>query len=581
MKYYANSFYIICGIILPIALLADEGWAANRQVNTNSKQKSTDLLDQANRLTPSLKIAQVNENRFLQPERELPSELEQEPILPPLEEDTVNPEEEAEIVFPVDEITVTGSTIFSPEELNSITESLEGTEVTLAELERAAREITRLYLDKGYITSRAIVPEQEIADGNVEIRVIEGSIADIEIEGNDRVDDSYIRQRLELGTDTPVRVDRLEERLQLLKASSLIDDIEANLQPAPGAGQSFLGVEIEEADLWVYGASLNNYETVSTGAERIGVTLGYLDLTDNQDSLITSFNHALDASSWELDASYSLPVNAKDGTLQLRTIVERNEIVGEFEDLNLEGDSELYQVSFRQPIINSLRKEFALSLGFSFQESRDFFNGVRLSDTERTNVIKFGQDYTSRDLQGVLALRSQFNLGVDVFNATTSDNEDQADGIFFSWLGQVQRLQRLSENNLLVIQGDLQLTPDDLLSSQQFVIGGVQSVRGYRQNARLGDNGLRFSIEDRIALVKQEERPVFQLAPFADLGVVWNNSADDPEDNFLAGVGLGILWQPISGLNLRLDYAPPLIELGDRGDNVQEDGLYFSLNYFN
>ena len=132
------------------------------------------------------------------------------------------------------------------------------------------------------------------------------------------------------------------------------------------------------------------------------------------------------------------------------------------------------------------------------------------------------------------------------------------------------------------MQADLQFTPSDISSSEQFVIGGVQSVRGYRQNARLGDNGFRFSIEDRIALVKnQEDSPIFQLAPFADLGVVWNNSSDDPDDSFLAGIGLGLLWEPISDLNIRLDYAPPLIELDDKGDNIQEDGLYFSVNYFN
>ena len=248
----------------------------------------------------------------------------------------------------------------------------------------------------------------------------------------------------------------------------------------------------------------------------------------------------------------------------------------------MRDSSEFYEVSFRQPIINSLRKEFALSLGFSFEENRNFVNGVRLSGTERTNVLKFGQDFTSRDIQGVWALRSQFNLGVDIFNGTVSDNEDEADGIFFSWLGQIQRLQRLNENNLLIIQGDVQLTPDNLLASERFVIGGVRSVRGYRQNARLGDNGVRFSVEDRITLVKNSENtPIFQLAPFADLGVVWNNSADDPDDNFLAGIGLGVLWQPVSGLDIRLDYAPPLVDLDDKGDNIQEDGFYFSINYRN
>ena len=286
-----------------------------------------------------------NRDRFLQPRPEpLPQELEEtEPIMPtPTESQTIPPSEveDSNIVIPVNKIKVIGSTIFSPEELKSITEPLEGRSVTLEELQEAAKTITRLYLEKGYITSRAIVPKQEVQDGTVEIRVIEGSIAEIQIEGNNRVSDRYIRKRLELGTDTPVRVDRIEERLQLLKASPLIDSIEANLQPAPGEGQSSLVVEVDEANPFVIGANLDNYETVSTGAERIGATLGYLNLTGNGDSFITSFNHALDAASWSLDTNYTLPVNTKDGTLQLRAVIDRNEIVGEdFEDLDLDGDS--------------------------------------------------------------------------------------------------------------------------------------------------------------------------------------------------------------------------------------------------
>ena len=538
-----------------------------------------------------------NRDRFLQPRPEpLPPEPEEtEPILPaPTESPSIIPPEAegSDVVIPVKKINVTGSTVFSTKELKSITKPLEGRSVTLGEIREAANTITRRYLEKGYITSRAIVPEQDIQDGIVEIRVIEGSIAEIQIDGNNRVGDRYIRKRLELGTDAPVKVDRVEGQLQLLKASSLIDNIEANLQPAKGEGQSSLVVEVDEANLLVIGANLDNYKTVTTGAERIGATLGYLDITGNEDSLIASFNKSLDAASWSLDANYSLPVNAKDGTLQIRTYIERNELVGFAGDFfraigeDRDGNSEFYEISFRQPLIRSLREEFALSLGFRYRQNRNISDGIVIPGTERNSVFKFGQDYTSRDLRGVWALRSQFNLGVGIFDAGITDGEDEQrrDGDFFSWLGQVQRLQRLNKNNLLVIQGDLQLTPDELLPSEQFFLGGIFSVRGYRQNARLGDSGFRFSIEDRITLAKNSENtPVFQLAPFADLGVVWNSSSDKflEDDNFLAGIGLGLLWQPISGLAIRLDYAPPLVDIQKVSDNIQEDGFYFSVNYRN
>jgi hemolysin activation/secretion protein len=80
----------------------------------------------------------------------------------------------------------------------------------------------------------------------------------------------------------------------------------------------------------------------------------------------------------------------------------------------------------------------------------------------------------------------------------------------------------------------------------------------------------------------EDGRTVLQLVPFVDLGTVWNNSRNLnllPSQNFLAGGGLGILFEPIKRLNLRLDYALPFVNLSDRGSNLQESSLYFSIGY--
>jgi hemolysin activation/secretion protein len=168
----------------------------------------------------------------------------------------------------------------------------------------------------------------------------------------------------------------------------------------------------------------------------------------------------------------------------------------------------------------------------------------------------------------------------------TTNNSPIPDGHFFKWNGQIQRVQQLSRNNLLILQTDLQLTPNSLLPSQQFVIGGVQSVRGYRQNARAGDNGFRLSAENRIAVRRNAAgTPTIQLAPFVELGTVWNaanNPNKLPRQTFLIGTGLGVVWQPflgIEGLSVRIDWGMPLINLRDKGNNLQEQSLYFGVGY--
>lgn len=278
--------------------------------------------------------------------------------------------------------------------------------------------------------------------------------------------------------------------------------------------------------------------------------------------------------------------------MQLRAVPYTSKVTEEeFRDLGIRGKTEIYELSFRQPLTRSLTKEFALSLGLTFQDGQTFVDddnpadfGLGTDDDgfSRTRVLKFGQDYISRDPHGTWALRSQFNLGLDIFNATRNSGSIP-DGSFFSFSGQVQRSQLLGNDYALILQGNLQLSPDPLLPSQQFFIGGGQSLRGYRQNVRAADNGFLFSVEGRIPLDRNKfGSPVLQLAPFIDMGAVWNTGSNPdslPDQNFLASAGLGILWQPSPSLGLRLDWGIPFVSLSDRRDSLQDNGIHFSINY--
>jgi hemolysin activation/secretion protein len=492
----------------------------------------------------------------------------------------------------VTKIEVTGSTILGAKEIEPITKPLEGRTVTLDELRNAADSITQIYLDRGYITSRAILVDQVIENGIVQIRVVEGSVEKIDIEGNRRLNAAYVRSRVALGAGTPLRQDRLEDQLRLLKADPLFANVEASLRPGTQLGQSILTVRVTEAQSFYGLVGSDNYSPPSVGPVRLGGIVGYRNPTGLGDEISVSYFGATTGGSNQYDFNYRVPLNAMNGTLQLRVAPSNNRITDDqFGFLDISGETELYEVSFRQPLVRSPREEFALSLGFSYQDGQTFiFNGLPFpfgigpdaDGNSRVRVLKFGQDYVKRDLQGAWALRSQFSVGLDVFNATTNDSP-VPDGRFFSWLAQLQRVQRISEDNLLIAQLDVQLTPDSLLPSQQFVIGGGQSVRGYRQNARSGDNGIRFSLEDRIVVHRDEAGiPVLQFAPFFDAGLIWNkedNPNELPDQTFLAAFGLGILFQPLPQFSIRLDYAPPLINLDDRGGNAQDDGFYFSVNY--
>jgi len=537
-----------------------------------------------------------NQDRFPQslpnPRPLSPTDKQQVPIQTPSKPTTV-PSDETAVgeKIRVVKIQVKGSTVFRPLVFKPLVQPLEGQMVTLEDLNKVADAITQLYLNQGYITSRAIVGDQKIINGVVEIQVIEGGLEKIEVQGTHKLNPNYVRSRIAIGAAKPLSTAKLEEQLKLLRADPLFANVEASLRPGTGLGQSILVVRVVEANPLSGDVSVDNYSPPSVGSERLGVNTIDRNLTGRGDELNLSYYHTLEGGSNIYDFSYKMPLNPTNGTLQVRTSINTNKVIdSSFQTLDIHGESYLYEASYRQPILRSLRQEFALSLGFTYQDGQTFTfagptpfgAGPDAQGNSRTRVLKFGQDYVRRDFAGAWALRSLFSVGVGILDATTNPNP-VPDGRFFSWLVQLQRVQRLGQDNLFIAQAELQLTPDALLPSEQYVLGGGESLRGYRQNIRSSDNGAKLSFEDRITLEKDTAgNTLLQIAPFVDLGYVWNVDSDPntlQRPKFLAGAGMGLVMQILPRLNVRLDWALPIVNLSDRGNNAQDDGFYFSANY--
>ncbi|ELS32423.1 MULTISPECIES: ShlB/FhaC/HecB family hemolysin secretion/activation protein [Pseudanabaena] len=490
----------------------------------------------------------------------------------------------------IKKVAVIGSTILTDAELAPIVQPLEGQQVTPQQLKDAAQAITKIYVDRGYLTSQAVVNPQQIVDGVVTIQVIEGNVEKIEIQGLTNTNPDYVRSRIALGTGTPLNTAKLEEQLRLLRADPIFNNIEATLKAGNSPDSSILVVKVAEANQFGGFVTFDNYSPPAIGSERYGGGLFFRNISGNGDTLTASYYGTTTGGSNQYDLAYSLPLNPMNGTLTLRYTPSNYRITqSPFDLLNIRGNNNLFDLNFRQPLIRTTSEEFALSLGYGYQKGQTFaFNdlaipfgiGPESDGTSRTSVFKFGQDYTNRDPQGAWSLRSQFSLGTGLFGSTYVTTPS---GAFLSWLGQVQRVQTLGADSLLIGSLDMQLAADPLLSSQQFTIGGGQSLRGFRQNVRSGDNGLRLSLETRVVALRNEQNlPLLQVIPFLDAGAIWNHPNNPnplPSQNFLAGGGIGLLYSPLSQLNMRLDYAIPFVNLSDRGSNLQESALYFSLGY--
>ena len=484
----------------------------------------------------------------------------------------------------VKQFSVEGSTVFNNAQLTQAVAPFIGSGRPLSDLQAAADAVTQLYLNEGYITSEAILPPQDIVDGIVRLQIIEGFLEEIRVEGSDRMAD-YVRARVRLAGISPLNQISLEEQLQLLKQDPLFDNVEGNLRQGSTPGGSILIVRVVEAPPFSGNIATDTLSPRSVGLYRIGSTLVYRNLAGLGDTLLASAYRTTSGGANAYELSYQLPINPMHGSLLFRLNPSDFRITDSSEPsfaLGLSGATDIYEIQFRQPLIRRPQEELALSVGFRHRNGSTVIAGI-ITDPAITSVISLGQDYQKQDRKGIWAFNSQFRIGTGLLDATQRE-APLPDGRFFSWLGQVQRLQVINPNNHLVITGNVQLTPDSLLGAEQFFIGGGQSVRGYYQNARFGDNGLQLSIEDRITVYRDPftSQPLVQVSPFIDFGYVWYNNPDlqVTNQNILLGTGAGVTLNPVENLSTRIDFGLSLLALNElTSDRPNGLRVYFDIRY--
>lgn len=545
--------------------------------------------------TPFKTVAQSPPNPIFPREPELPTPTLPVPQPNPLEPTQPSPPQippigESTETIRVERFEFEGNTAFSDRELASVTQQFTGRPITFAELLAAEAAVTQKYVDAGYINSGAVILADQTFPKDravVKIRIIEGGLEEIRVTGTRRLNRGYVRSRLEIATQRPLNRSRLLQALQLLQLDPRIASIRAELQPGVRPEASILEVQVKEADTFNTEAFFDNERSPSVGSFRRGVVLREANLAGLGDAI--EFTYANTNGSHAYNLAYTIPFNPRNGTVGLTgSYSDTSVIEPPFDRIDIEGKSFSGGLTIRQPIILKPSEEFAVGLTADYQTSQTFIQNkgfpLALGSDEqgRTRIygLRFFQDYVRRNPRDVFAVRSQFNVGLDVLNATTNDSGP--DGSFFAWRGQAQYVRLLAPDTLFIFRTDAQLTPNPLVSLEQIGIGGARTVRGYRQDTLLTDNGVFVSAEARLPILRVRRiGGVLQVTPFVDFGYGWNNQ-EQPEmqdSNTLLGIGLGLLWQMRDNISARIDYGIPLIDVDSSHRTLQEKGIYFSLRY--
>lgn len=582
-----HTFALSCLLILLNSLTAKP-----------SKAQTVDNIQQAQN-TPSLpELPPPQDVQPPSPRQSLPSPR---PRLPPpselLKPSKPTPSDEQfpaiEQIFVVEQFEITGNTVFSVEKLTELLKEFTNKPINFEKLLEARSKITQFYIDEGYVTSGAYIPEQTLTDGIVQIEIIEGQLEDIRITGLGKLKPNYIRSRIKANTSTLLNQDDLLEALQLLQINPLIQNLEAKLTPGSRPGLSILAIEVTETDSFNTQIVLDNARSPSVGSFRRQIQINEANLLGIGDGISVAYSNT-DGSN-TIDASYSLPLNPRNGTLTFNygntsaDIIERP-----FNTLDIESASQSYELTFRQPLVQTPNQEFVLGITASRRDSdisssvleqedipiSEISPGVDEEGRTKVSALRFFQEWIERDRQQVIAARSQFSLGTGALNATV--NSTAPDSRFFAWRGQAQWVRLLAPDSLLLVRGDVQLASTTLLASEQFGLGGINSVRGYRQDFLLRDNGALASVELQLPILRVSEWDgLLQVTPFVDIGTTWNNSSnrDENDTDTLAAVGLGLRWTQGNNFTAAVEWGIPLISVDRQGDSLQENGLYFSVQY--
>lgn len=493
----------------------------------------------------------------------------------------------------VRKINVVGSTVFTQEEIDAVTAPYENQSLSMEDLESLRRNLTLLYVNKGFINSGVIIPDQTIVDGVVKLQIVEGSLSTISVEGNRKFVDSYLQERIALGAGIPLNLAPLQDRLQLLQQDQRIQRIQAELRPGAQPGEADLKVRVEEKppiSIWL---SFNNYQSPSVGEERGIATLEHQNLTGHGD--VFSFTYGTSEGLKPLiDTWYSVPINAYDTTLQFRYRQSEQDVVDDvFDPLDIVSKEKSFELTLRHPFYRSLTQEFALSLSLGKERNKNYLLGDSFSFSpgeekgqSKVTPLRFGQEWTYRTQRQVIAVRSRFTVGLDAFDATIHDDSDIPDGKFLAWLGQLQYARILDLWDIqLLARADIQRSNDPLLPIEQMGIGGRYSVRGYRENQMVADQAFIASVETRIPLVENMRwADYLQFCQFVDYGKGSNVELPDPSPSDISSVGVGLRWGASFiklPFELRGDaeiyWGYQLRDVEDLNEGLQDEGIHYQL----
>mgnify|MGYP003631414664 CR=1 FL=1 len=405
-------------------------------------------------------------------------------------------DESASVCFDIQEVRLSGASLMTVTDQQLLLSEYIGLCLGSNQLNEALKAVTDWYLQRGYVTARAYLPEQDLSRGILEIVVIEGTL-----EG---LDSSALATDRELAMAFPGKVGSM---LNLRELEQLVDQmgrlpsrkVQLELLPGEEVGGSRVRLQGELSKPWQVGLARHNDGQRNTGEQQWDVSLLWdsplglgdqLRLRGGGDAVSDTWKHSANQSLfygvpygwWTFNYSYSQSY--------YRT---RNQASGF--SFTSDGESKRHQLNAERVVHRDAVSKSAVNFGLAHLRTRNYIeNSLLQASSHRLSESQFGLNHGRRLGSAFVNLDAGWQRGTGAFDAQANGSPRGSEPVarYNKYTYTVSYLQpfrvmdqALSVDSLLYGQR----SEDVLFGPQRMSIGGLASVRGFKDQSLAGDSG--------------------------------------------------------------------------------------------
>ena len=460
--------------------------------------------------------------------------------------------------FVIKGFDIVGENPLSQSEVSRLLAPYLRVDATLETLQKATQTLEAALKDHGYVLHRVALPPQEVGD-KVTLNVVKFVIGKVTIEGRQNYSEANIRSSLpELNVGGSPNFQTLAIQTAIANESQG-KQVQVSMKESDEPDKIDARIIVKEAKPWYFNAGVSNTGSQATGNDRLTVSAGHANVGDADHALTLAWTTSLERSSnvRQGGLNYRIPLYRQGGVVALN--YTQSDVVGDFGAFKSTGAGQTMGVSYSHYLAPQGGSRSYVTFGIDDKQFNvTQINGVPLAGQLLRRSVPVSLGYTRR----VESDTSVWGFNVDgVLNAPTGTGNDliayrtedtRISNVNWSALrGGFNLVTGLGRGWLWGLRSQLQISPDALISGEQFGIGGASSVRGVGERPISGDRGMSLNLE----ITTPEWTTGLRGLVFADGGWLSNNnpSATKLASDKLASVGIGLRYV-LSNLSITADY---------------------------